>query len=635
MSRLTHLYLLQTKSEAFSTYKEYEAWCRTQLDVKIKFLHSDRGGEYLDKEFILYLKKHDPTIAHGIQLPTLLPQVVEQPLNEVFKGEGQAELLMAADFMEEYAMSAEISHTEAYEPQTLTEAKSRPDWPLWEAAIYEELETLRKAETWQLTEAPPEANIVGSKWVFRAKKDAAGNVIRYKARLVTQGFSRVPGVDYFNTFAPVAKLASIRAVLAIAAAEDLEMHQIDIKGAYLNGILTNREVIYMRQPPGYHISSQQKLVCHLQKTLYGLKQSGHRWYQRLVEIMMTHLSFLRSDVDQAIFFRREEKGLIIVLVHVDDCTVTATSMNLINNFKVSISQHVEITDLGELHWLLGIKVKRNRERHTIHLSQRSYLDLILQQYGFQDLKPVSIPMDTNIRLTTAQSPSTTAEFPQMCDIPYREAVGSLMYAALGTRPDIAFAVQTVSCFSTKPGPAHWEAVKHVFCYLKGTSDLWLSYGMKNMKLTGYTDADGSMAEDRHAISGYAFLIHGGAVSWSAKRQEIIALSTTEAEYVAITHAAKEALWLRSLIFQLFELDLEPTTLFSDNKSAIELTKDHQFHPRTKHIDIRFHFIRYIIENGSIHLIYCPTNDMIADTLTKALPSAKVKHFAAEFGLSPA
>ena len=210
-----------------------------------------------------------------------------------------------------------------------------------------------------------------------------------------------------------------------------------------------------------------------------------------------------------------------------------------------------------------------------------------------------------------------------------------MYAALSMRPDIAFAVQTVSRFSIKAGPAHWEAVKQIFHYLKGTSELWLSYGMKKMKLTGYTDTDGSMAEDRHAVSGYTFLITGGAVSWSAKWQEIIALSTTEAKYVAITHAAKEALWLRLLIFQLFELDLEPTILFSDNKSTIELTKDHQFHPRTKHINIRFHFIRYIVESSSIQLIYCPTDDMVANTLTKALPSAKVKHFAIKFRLSPA
>jgi hypothetical protein len=222
----------------------------------------------------------------------------------------------------------------------------------------------------------------------------------------------------------------------------------------------------------------------------------------------------------------------------------------------------------------------------------------------------------------------------MRNIPYHEAVGSLMYASLGTRPDITYAVQAVSRFSKNPGLPHWDAVKRIFRYLKGTKELWLSYGGKGMELTGYADADGNMAEDHHAISGYAFLLHGGTISWSTKRQEIISLSTTESEYVAATYAAKEALWLRSLLSQLFDTNLEATTLFSDNQSAIALTKDHQYHARTKHIDIRFHFIRWIVENGSLRLIYCPTDDMVADTLTKALPSPKVKHFARELGLVP-
>ena len=293
---------------------------------------------------------------------------------------------------------------------------------------------------------------------------------------------------------------------------------------------------------------------------------------------------------------------------------------------------MEITDLGELHWLLGIEVRRVREQRRLYLSQRSYIDSILRRYGFQDLKPVSIPMDPNVRLSSAQSPSTSHAFARMRDVPYHEAVGSLMYAALGTRPDIAYAVQSVSRFSSRPGEAHWEAVKRIFRYLKGSADLWLAYGGEARELTGYADADGSMAEDRHAISGYTFILNGGAISWSAKRQEIISLSTTESEYVAVTHAAKEALWLRSLLTQLFPSALTPTTLFSDNQSAIALTKDHQYHARTKHINIRYHFIRWIIENGSLRLVYCPTDDMIADVLTKALPSPKVKHFAAELGL---
>jgi len=302
----------------------------------------------------------------------------------------------------------------------------------------------------------------------------------------------------------------------MAAAKDLELHQIDIKGAYLNGELIGREVFFMQQPPGYHAPGLAKLMCRLQKTLYSLKQSGRHWYQKLVEIMLTHLGFACCDINQAVFFRHEGWAIIIVLVHVDDCTITVTSITLIADFKARISEYVDITDLDELHWLLGIKIKCDRECRIIHLSQCSYIDSILHRYRLQDLKPVSIPMDTNIQLTTAQSLSTTVEFAQMRNVPYHEAVGLLMYMALGTRPDIAFAIQTVSCFSMKPGLTHWEAVKRIFRYLKGTTELWLTYGTSKMGLTGYADADSSMAEDQHAISGYAFLIHGDAVSWSAK-----------------------------------------------------------------------------------------------------------------------
>src|ERR1700678_740132 len=371
------------------------------------------------------------------------------------------------------------------------------------------------------------------------------------------------------------------------------------------------------------------------KTLYGLKQAGRRWYQKLVEIM-TKLGFSRCEGDQAVFYRRCEKMnvLIIVLVHVDDCSIVGKSKALIKRFKVEIAKFVDITDMGELHWILGIEVRRIREERKLLLSQKSYIDSILRCYGFEDLKPISTPMDPNIRLTSAQSPSTTEEIAAMRNVPYHQAVGSLMYATLGTRPDICFAVQTVSRFNSKPGLAHWEAVKRIFRYLKGTKDLWLGYGGVTKELVGYADADGSMAEDRKAISGYAFMVNGGAVSWSAKRQQIISLSTTESEYIAATYAAKEALWLRQIILQLFAITLDATTLLSDNQSAIALTKEHQYHARTKHIDVRFHFIRWIVEEGKVRLIYCPTEEMVADILTKALVSTKVKHFASELGLVP-
>src|SRR5271168_5375642 len=207
-----------------------------------------------------------------------------------------------------------------------------------------------------------------------------------------------------------------------------------------------------------------------------------------------------------------------------------------------------------------------------------------------------------------------------------------MYAAMGTRPDNVFATLTVAQSSENPGWIHWEAVKQIFCYLLRTKKLELVYGGDKRGLVGYVDADGASQEHRRAISGYVFMVDGGAVSWSSKKQELVMLSTAEAEYVAQTHAAKEAIWLRRLLTEIFKSVETPTTLFSDSKSAIALAQDGHYHARTKHIDIRYHFIRYIIEAGTIKLIYCPTDDMTADILTKALPSVKVKHFATALGL---
>jgi hypothetical protein len=242
-------------------------------------------------------------------------------------------------------------------------------------------------------------------------------------------------------------------------------------------------------------------------------------------------------------------------------------------------------------------------------------------------------MDLNVQLTISQSPTKLDDITRMQNIPYREAVGSLMYAAMGTRPDIAFAVSTVSQFSQNPGWAHWEAMKWIFRYLQGTKRLELVYGGDKRGLVGYVDADGALQKHRWAISGYVFMIDGGAVSWSSKKQELVTLSTTEAKYVAATHAAKEVMWLRRLISEVSGPLEEPTTLFSDSQSAIALTKDGHYHARTKHIDIRYHFIWYIIEAGHIKLIYCPTHEMTADVLTKALLSTKAKHFVTTLGLA--
>ena len=321
-----------------------------------------------------------------------------------------------------------------------------------------------------------------------------------------------------------------------------------------------------------------------------------------------------------------------VTVHVDDCTIAASTACLVEDLKARLARHVEVTDLGELHWMLGIQIWHDREARTISISQPAYIDSILRHYHFLDCKPLSTPMDTQVCLTSEQAPSSPPDFAAMCDMPYREAIGTLNWATLTTHPDITFAVATVACFGTNPRPAHWEAIKRIFCYLAGTCDLCLMYGETRRVLEGYTDADSSMAEDRHAILGYAFLIDGGAVSWSSKRQEIVLLSTTESEYVAATHRMKEGLWLRSLLSEIFGPLSNPLTLFSNNQAAIALTRDHQYHACMKHIDVQYHWIHWVVEEGAMHLVYCPTDDMVADALMKALPSPKVKHFTVALGL---
>jgi len=284
--------------------------------------------------------------------------------------DGAPALLKDFDGME-FVFAVETADAEALKPCTLAEAKHHPDWPHWEKAIKEELATLKAAGTWRLEEAPTGANVIGSKWVLKVKKDVAGNVICYKARLIAQGFSQIGSVDYDDTYMPVAKLASTHAVITMANCLSFEMHQIDIKGVYLNGELQDNEVLYMQHPPGSKSPDASTCVLRLVKTLYGLKQSGCHWYQKLSSVFKS-LGFTQCGVDQAIYFKVViTKGeLTIVVVHVDDCTIVANTIRLIEELKAGLSKHFKVTDLRELHWMLGIEVKRDHPGHLIHLLSR-------------------------------------------------------------------------------------------------------------------------------------------------------------------------------------------------------------------------------------------------------------------------
>jgi len=380
-------------------------------------------------EGVVHSGTNAPCIAPSLQVPEIF---AEDPVEAggVWTVDDSSPA-MHKDFVGmEYIFAAETADTEALKPRTLTEAKCRPDWPLWEKAIKEELATLKAAGTWRLEEAPPRVNIIGSKWVLKAKKDATGNIVRYKACLVAQGFSQIGGVDYDDTYTLVAKLASTCAVIAMANRLGMEMHQIDIKGAYLNRKLNDNEVLYMHHPLGYKAPDAGTRVLHLIKTLYRLKQSGRQWYQKLTSVF-AKLGFKQCAVDQAVYYRVVVvKGkLTVMVVHVDDCLIVATTISLIDELKAGLCEHFEVTDLGELHWMLGIKIKHDRPGQVVHLSQRLYIDAILRRYNLADLKPLSTPMDHQVQLSSEQIPASAVECAMMRDVPYCKAVGALNWAA--------------------------------------------------------------------------------------------------------------------------------------------------------------------------------------------------------------
>ncbi|GJE99589.1 polyprotein [Phanerochaete sordida] len=501
-------------------------------------------------------------------------------------------------------------------PRTLDEVRGRDDWPQWKEAMDAEMSQLQELHTYEKTTLPEGRKAIGCRWVFAIKRDSEGNIAKYKARLVAQGFSQIPGQDYFDTYAPVVRLESFRLCAAIAADFDLDDDTIDYTGAYLNATL--EEPIYMRQPPGYEDNSGSTLV--LRKAIYGLKQAGRAWNELLNHVLTNLLGYTRSTADPCVYFKRSD-SLTLALLHVDDTTLYGKRPAL-EELKADIAHHFAITQTGALKNFVGIQVDRDRTRRTITIHQNRYITVILERFGMLDCNPVATPLDPNVKLI----PLTEDEAP--IEAPYAAAIGSLMYAAIGTRPDISFAVQTLSQFTSRPSATHWTAVKHVFRYLKGTQTLGITYGAsRGLDPTGYSDADWAQSlSDRRSISGYAFRLGNGVISWSSKKQATVALSTMEAEYIALSHAAKEAVWLRHLLGELGVITDSPTILFTDNQASIAYAHDNQFHARSKHIDIRHHFIRERIKSGDIKVVHCASEDNVADMFTKAL--SKPKHSAA-------
>jgi hypothetical protein len=478
--------------------------------------------------------------------------------------------------------------------------------------------------TWVEQECPSNHESLTGKWVFKIKRGAAGEILRYKARWVVRGFEQQYGLDFHETFASVVKPMSYKAIFAIAAAYDWEIEQMDVKTAFLYGEI--EEDIWIELPTRCGASGK---TTKLKKALYGLKQAPRVWYNTLATFLLL-LGFQPLDADSSVFCRDG----VIIAIYVDDLLLAGASKPDIDKIKDSLKERFKMSDLGACHFYLGMEVIRDRPRRTLRLSQTAYLRKVLQDFGMEHCNDkITTPMETSSRLMPAD-PGYEAD-PKFRK-QYQSAVGSLMYAMLGTRPDLAFAVSVISWFSSNPTNAHWTAVKRIFRYIANTINMGLVFRGELQPLEGYTDSDWAGDQDtRRSTSGYVFNLGSAAISWSAKRQPTVALSTCEAEYVGQKNAAKEAIWLQRFLKQVDpnqDPGLGATIIYGDNQGAIALARNDSYHGRTKHVDTDIHFIRECVTNGRVDLRYVPTTEQVADGLTKPLCRDKFTAFRKAVGV---
>jgi hypothetical protein len=478
---------------------------------------------------------------------------------------------------------------------------------------------MEKYGVFKPTRLPPGRLAIRPLWIFGVKQNEQGFVEKFKARLVAQGNTQRPGLDYNDTFAPVARKDTVRALLAVAAAEDYELKQLDVQTAFLNGELD--EEIYMRAPPGYDLPHGCNTILLL-KAIYGLKQAS-RAFNKKLHRSFEKLELVQSDADACLYIRKTG-GVLLVAVIVDDMIVATNSIKLFHDLRQGLEEDYGITDKGDLRWCLGILIQRERKSRIITLSQERYIQDMLVEYKMDKSKAQSIPADVSRPLNKSMSPTTDKGKKEMLDCPYRSLVGALLYLANTTRLDIAFQVGALARFGSNPGEQHWIAAKKVLRYLKGSMDVVLTYGPGTVKLEGFNDADyDGDVDSRRSMTGYLFRCcpKSSPISWRAKLQPTVAQSTAEAEYMAAVAAANQAIWLRRLFEDMGYKQITPTVLNEDNQSCIAMSENPVFHERTKHIDIKHHVLRTYVQNKQVVLKYLPTEVQLADILTKAL-SAK-------------
>ena len=488
----------------------------------------------------------------------------------------------------------------------------------WMIPMKAEIEMHKAKHTWDLVKPPPGANIMDSMWVYDIKWDGEGNRIKDKARLVGKGYTQQLGVDYNETWAAVTRLESVRMTAAVAAKFNLKLWRIDFVGAYLNSV--TKEDIYMKQPEGFVEPGYEDHAAKLVHTIYGTMQGGHDWSNTLGKTY-DELGYTTSRADPCVRIKKEDGNYTISNTYTDDTFGGSNSDEEARRRKEEIGRIWEIKDVGETEYFLGMKVQQDLEKGTIRFSQRPYWEHVINRFSLESVVPRNTPLPVGIILDNNMSPKTDSEKKKMSDKPYRPVLGSVMWGQLATRPDLSFPVSLLARFQSNPGIDHWNALMHVIGYIKNTLDFGLTY-YRDCELTptAYVDADyGGCKDTRRSTSGYVFTMAGGAVTWSSKRQATVALSTVEAEYVAMSRCAQQMVWMQHWLDEVAMEHSLPGIIKGDNRGAIALTKNTKDHGKVKHIDIRHHYIHELVKSGRIAMEQVSSADNFADLFTKPLP----------------
>lgn len=512
------------------------------------------------------------------------------------------------------------------EPNTYHEAVTSPEGPQWKEAIKNEIDSILQNHTWELVDLPVGCKPLGYRWIFKKKMKADGSIDKYKARLVIKGFRQKEGLDYFDTYSPVTRITSIRLVLAIASLRSLEVHQMDVKTAFLNGDL--EEEIYMEQPEGFSAPGQKGKVCKLIKSLYGLKQAPKQWHQKFDQVMIGN-GFKINECDKCVYVKNTNGGYVILCLYVDDMLIIGSNDKMVQSTKDMLKARFDMKDMGLVDTILGIKIIKTKEGLT--LSQAHYVDKILEKFNKEDKRVARSPVDTTLHLCKNRTEP-------VAQLEYSRIIGSLMYLMTCTRPDLAYAVSRLSRYTSNPSVQHWKAIIRVLRYIRYTRDYGLHYTNHPAVIEGYTDANWiSDMKDSKSTSGYVFLLGGAAISWKSSKQTVIARSTMESEFIALDKSGEEAEWLRQFVEDIpqWPKPLSAICIHCDSESAIGSSQRSMYNGKSRHMRRRHNTIRQLLSTGVITIDHVRSEDNIADPLTKGLSTDKFYKLSRGMGLKPA